>query len=391
MSIGNVNISIKNEEALKIEINNNTSLYSYNELIDYDKRFRAFHSIKHIYLFILSFIERKEYKIEDNNLLILPSIGKDIIIPIKYSSFINLLDNLFYKIIQIKSKFKHSLKLIQTIQAKGWIYSLCKLKDGRLVSGGEKRIVIYNKDTYNSDIIIPCGTGSLCVLKNGNLASALRDICIWEINGNEYKLIHTLKGHTKSVLKVIEMFDGKLCSCSSDKTIKIWDENYQCIQTLTGHIGGVRSIIEMNDYLISVDCNKDDYNDSSVRIWNKSTYQTIKVIQQIYCYSNNSLCKLKENTLILGGYNKIFIIDILSFKYQTLEDERLGYIFSICVLRDGKVLLGNGEGEIIYFHSSSNQFISTQKIHNKAISCIIESEDNKIFSCSDDGSINVYD
>jgi WD40 repeat protein len=49
---------------------------------------------------------------------------------------------------------------------------------------------------------------------------------IYEINNNNYNLIHILEGHNKIVRKVIELKDNKLISFSDDKTIKIWNHNY---------------------------------------------------------------------------------------------------------------------------------------------------------------------
>ena len=61
----------------------------------------------------------------------------------------------------------------------GVVYCLCVLKDGRLVSGsGDNSIIIYNKNTYQPDIIIKEHNYSvLCItqLSSGILASCSRD------------------------------------------------------------------------------------------------------------------------------------------------------------------------------------------------------------------------
>ena len=80
------------------------------------------------------------------------------------------------------------------------------------------------------------------------------------------------------------------------------------------------SIIEMNEYIISVGGNKDD----GLRIWNKSNYQPIKHIPNLYYNSE----KLNNNKLIIGGENKLFVVDIQSFqiKINQLNDDQLGWI-----------------------------------------------------------------
>ena len=281
---------------------------------------------------------------------------------------------------------------------------MCLLRDGRLVSGGLGGIVIYNKDSFQPDIIIHdysvYSVFSVCRLRNGNLASGNNrdEIIIYEIDGNKHKRICIIKPHTNRVNKVIELEDGRLCSCSSDKTITIWDRNYQFFYILTGHTDEIMSIIEMNDYIISSTYDKYyislfKYGHDGVRIWNKHTRGCIKYIQHLYCYSNNSLSKLGENKIILGGSNELFVLDILSFQYQSFNDKTLGEILCILVLREDLILLGNNKREIICYDSLYNQIVFTQSLHTYSVDCIIESEDKKIISSSsflDAGDINIY-
>ena len=91
--------------------------------------------------------------------------------------------------------------------------SMCYLKDGRLVSSGDHKIVIYNLNTYQPDIIIDKGSvNSVCGLKNGNLAYGGGEpfkISIREINSNDTKLIQRLSGHKHNIKKIIEVEEGK--------------------------------------------------------------------------------------------------------------------------------------------------------------------------------------
>jgi len=65
-----------------------------------------------------------------------------------------------------------------------YIYCLCILNDGRLVSGsGDKSIIIYNKNTYQPDLII--------------------------------------KEHSRFISCIIQLSSGELVSCSDDKTIQL--------------------------------------------------------------------------------------------------------------------------------------------------------------------------
>ena len=98
------------------------------------------------------------------------------------------------------------------------IYCLSILNDGRLISGSyDSSIIIYNKIAYRPDLII-----------------------------NEHKDL---------VTRIIQLSSGILVTCSSDKTIKLFnikENNYNIIQTLNDHTNGVNNIIEIeNKYLVS--------------------------------------------------------------------------------------------------------------------------------------------
>lgn len=287
------------------------------------------------------------------------------------------------------------LKITSTIKGSDTneIKSLCTLKNGRLVSCGE-RIIIYKEVSYKADVVIEKAHGdysiwSVCGLTDGNLVSCGGDgdLKIWLIDENIYKILHTLKGHTGIVHKAIELEDGKICSCSFDYSLKIWDNknNYQCIQTLAEHCSAVLSVLEMNEYIISAG----EYDDNSVIIWNKSTYESPEVIEGVYCCSNNGLAKLKDNKVIVGGYNQIFIVDALSSQYQTF-DEEIESIWCLYVMENGKVLLGNETGNIICFDTLSEQIVFTKKVHDGGITCLIDSKEKKLISSSSDNTINVY-
>lgn len=309
------------------------------------------------------------------------------------NSFTFFISDLFDKIFCNKNerKFCTKLELIKAIKGDNQINCLCFLKDGRLVSCYYNGIVIYNKQNYQSELRIQTGSVfSVCGLLNGNLASGGDDklIKIWKIKGSYYELNHTLKGHNNWVNKVIELEDGRLCSCSDDETIRIWNNksNYQCIQTLTKH-GEIKSIVEINNYIVS----SGDNRNMHVVIWDKHTYKLLKTIENVYCYSRNGLAKLRDNKVILGGLGEIFILDILSFQFKYFENRRTGEICSLCVLRDGRVLIGNREGLITCFDQITNQITFTKEGDHSSITCIIEDENNQIFSSSHNHIIYLYE
>ena len=114
------------------------------------------------------------------------------------------------------------------------VYCLSILDDGRLVSGSyDNSIIIYNKTTYQPDIIIKEHTNYVyCIitLSSGLLASCSEDktIKIIKIKENEYEILQTLQFHTNSVYKIIELKNKTLVSCSSDASILFYlKDNYE--------------------------------------------------------------------------------------------------------------------------------------------------------------------
>ena len=192
-------------------------------------------------------------------------------------------------------------------------------------------------------------------------------------------------------MKVIELKDGKICSCSLDKKIRIWDSidcNYECIQTLKGHTKGITSIIEINNFIFSASFYNKDNNE--LKIWDESTYESIATIKGFQCCSLNALSKLNDNTLILGGNDVIYLVDIKTYQINKFQHRSLGKIECLYVNGNGLLFIGNSDGKILCYDSSSNQIIFKNKFHNDWIYCIIETEDNKLISCSYDHTINIY-
>lgn len=387
---------------LKIKINDEESSYTYSRLVDNDKKFRAFYSIKDIYLFILYFIKEEKIEIINKRTLILKDWGKDIAIaPLKIS---NLFSNIFLTNLpfnpqknqnkKLTQKIKN-FKLVKTFNYNDTVNSICFLKDGRLVSGtSNNEIIIHKLNGKTPNIIIKEDNfiNTLCALENGGFASdSFKEIRIWEVNNKAYELKHKLIHPGGSIKKIIELKDGKLCSQSKlAGTIIIWDnrENYKCIGVIETYKDSlcitINSIIEIDKYIIAA-------HNKNLVVWKKSTCEYVISFADIYCTWNNALAKVDDNTIIIGGINELFVLDVRSFQHQAFHDKNFGSILSICALESNEVLLGNGKGEIICCDRESFHVLFKKKIHEGAVFCLVESEDNKIFSSSQDKTIKIHE
>ena len=99
------------------------------------------------------------------------------------------------------------------------------MNDGRLVSGSDDNsIIIYNKMTYQPDLIIKDHNSWLChiiQLNSGELATCSDDktIKLFKIEGNKYEILQTLNYHKDRVSKIIELNNKVLVSSSLDSSI----------------------------------------------------------------------------------------------------------------------------------------------------------------------------
>ena len=76
-----------------------------------------------------------------------------------------------------------------------------------------------------------------------------------EINIKEVK---TFTEHTDNVNSLLRLKDGRVASCSDDKTIRIYDpsNDYHCDQVIKRHNDSITSICQLDDGTI-VSCSED--------------------------------------------------------------------------------------------------------------------------------------
>lgn len=87
----------------------------------------------------------------------------------------------------------------------------------------------------------------------------------------EYRMENSLltRGHKGAVNCVVELPDGRLCSCSTDSTLKLWDPvNYVCVKTLEGHWTAVNWLALLADGRI---CSCSD--DRTIRFWDADRFE----------------------------------------------------------------------------------------------------------------------
>lgn len=315
--------------------------------------------------------------------------------------------NAFYKILldypinNIKQKSHNHLKLSKLRLKKiisdhiGFVYSLCILKDGRLAScSDDKTIKIFDLKSFKCELTLKghsLGVEFITELDNGCLVSCSYDetIKIWEIKKSDYRCIRTLIGHTGPVLKIICLANLNLCSCSCDKTIKIWDHNssYDCSHTLHGHVENIGSIIELknNEFIVSGGW------DNTVRFWSNQNYACVKIITNVDCCSRNSIIELNNYKLIVGGNNKLSLINTATLQIETkIIYKNIGCSRCFIFFEDSCLIFGCNKRLVNVDINNCKILKVKKKVHLGNINCLLVNK--KVFiTCSQDKFIKIWE
>ena len=175
-------------------------------------------------------------------------------------------------------------------------------------------------------------------------------IKIWNLSLNNYKIVLNILCNERGVRKVIQLNNHlHLISSHEENTINIWKINgnyssYELIKKLNQHSSYVFSIIELeNNILVS------GSNDEKLIFWNLNDYNVIKILNNISCCNNNSLIKITDNRLVVGGFN-LYFIDYTNYQIIcsiSLFKNLLDSIESILFLKElDCILIGTQNSQI---------------------------------------------
>ncbi|KAG5437223.1 hypothetical protein PCANB_001015 [Pneumocystis canis] len=165
-------------------------------------------------------------------------------------------------IFDIKLSFDQSSLWLATAHNKVYLYNIATKDYTQIFSCNENPLL------YSSSLYIHCN-GSVTVASS----TAFNEILIWHIHLTDILnknvlmgITHRLKGHEGISFKVNFSKDGKLlCSCSDDRSVKLWDlDTGLCKATGWGHGSRVWDIKFINNdgsKLISVS------EDTTARLW----------------------------------------------------------------------------------------------------------------------------
>jgi len=283
------------------------------------------------------------------------------------------------------------------------VYCLSILNDGRLISGSyDKSIIIYNKTTYQPDLIINEHEGSVyCIiqLSSGIIASCSSDktIKLFNIKGNNYNNIQTLYDHTACVNQIKEVNNKYLVSCSSDKNIIFYlkdnlkyKKDYQIsTNDLCYYIGQINE-----NEICYTENNNYDYNNNKICFYDINERKIKSSISNISKSGYSPFIMISKDLLFILGYNKISLININEYEIiREIEVPNSGMINGVCLLNKNILFTGDEEGIIRRWKIEEDNSILISKkenAHYSSIYTLINIGNGHIASGSDDNTIKIW-
>ena len=293
----------------------------------------------------------------------------------------------------IKSK---EYPIFQLNYHKKAVNCLLLLKDGRMASTSDDgSLIIYHKITYKPDLIIQEYDNIKCLtqLNSGTIAYCFDNIKIklFNINGNNYKILQTLHYHTGTVCKIIELENKNLISCSFDGYLVVYsmeNNEYKLNYKIKAN-NKCYSVIQTKNNEICYSDNygfmNDDYDICFYDIFKRKKLETINGIR------GRDLFMIRDNLLLIGGY-KLSIIDVNVHNLIRIVNI-VSWTNAFCLINENTLLTGDSSGAIIQYKIQDNNLILIYKkenAHNAHITSLLNLSNNQFASGSHDHTIKIW-
>lgn len=237
---------------------------------------------------------------------------------------------------------------------------------------------------FRANHVIELRDGRLCGVSYENSA-----ILVWDVDAGAVQ--RTMRGHTGDIHKVIQLQDGRVCSCSDDTTIKLWSlESGDCEHTLTGHTFGVICVLQLSDGRLC--SSSSDYTSKqTIRVWNAATLACELTI--ITEESAGSIVQLRDGR-ICCCFNKMSIYSQSTGALEQSWDihDNEGAVSRVVVADAARVCTCSGDNcTIKVWSTNTGECERTIKGHtHSTVISILLLRNGSLCSSFDEGTLKVW-
>ncbi|PRP83738.1 hypothetical protein PROFUN_09070 [Planoprotostelium fungivorum] len=193
----------------------------------------------------------------------------------------------------------------------------------------------------------------------------------------------TFIGHTGCVYSVIELNNGHIVTCSSDKTVKIWTLDGTCTATFSGHTHAIFSVAELNNGQIA-----SGSIDGSVKIWTLDGTCTATLSGQ----TDNFVCsvtKLSNGQIASGSTDNTINIWTPNGTCTDIFCGHTDDVNSVTELSNGQIASGSKDKTIKIWRLDGT-CTATLHGHTSSVFSVIELSNGHIASGSDDMTVKIW-
>ena len=274
------------------------------------------------------------------------------------------------------------------------IRSMSIFPSGNLLSiSGVNSIKIYDINFNLLQNIIPKNREWICYSdikdENNFLVSSDKNIVLYTKNEGKFTMNKIIKtNHKNIVLKVSFLPNGNILSASVDNTIKIYEEKddkeYQNVITIV-NLKIIRSFMLLEDKKILVTS-----GDDGTKFWNYNNYEEIYSFNNVICGFWNSIIRIDDNKILIGGKSSFNII--LLNKKKIIEIQNKFYCNGICYIKNKDILIVVGGIDIKIYNNKNYQCLrSIQDISITSNNGVIQLKNGLIVTYTAIGIIKIWE
>lgn len=204
----------------------------------------------------------------------------------------------------------------------------------------------------------------------------------------DYSQVRTVEqenGHSSTIYRVIELQDGRICTCSWDEMIKVWSlETFACELTLAGHTRPVYSVCQLQNSLL---CSGS--SDNTIKVWDLLSGACIRTLYN-HTGAIDQIVQLQDGRFLTSSWDKtIKVWNSLNFECEMTLQGHEDSITCLLELHDGRLASGSWDKHVRLWNLGTYEceggFHTNALVHS-----VVQLHDGRICCCLGNREIQVW-